>query len=475
MTVLVALVVTGALFAWFLRLERNGPSVVVVAVVFGIVLAESVIYQSQNTIPGGLVHPEFHSFSFRLIDIVIPAALLARALHRTRGRPVNVSILLWGALGVWLVGAGLLGAYEGNSLKLVGFHGKAIVYLGALVLTATVPLREYLAPGRLERFLTWTSAVALVFFATDVAGISVTRHVPLVPLTEFGTMGSDAATIFTSLGILAVALALLADSGRGRLFAIALPLLVAPAVADQRAAFIALAVSLAVVVVVMTFSRRQVRVTPTSAGLAALAVTGLLLLPSMGQILTGGEVTLPLQSRLTTTFTSYEEVLTTQDRLNQWHAARPLIEQRPILGWGLGKEYLYYDPGFQTFDRIDLTHNIFGDLLLRSGLVGLGLFLLALASTSVALARGWSWRESDRAAAFALGAGAIVAGLIGKGMAESIFEKYRLCVVLGLGLGLMISAGLPSEARPPVRRRVPAQRAPSTSEERISPRIPARL
>lgn len=470
MTVPAALVVAGALFMWFNRLERSGRGLTVVAVVFGLVLAESLLYGSQNTIPTGLFHPDYRGFSFRLIDVVIPAALLARFIQRPRGRPVSTSVLLWTALLIWLAGAGLVGAYEGNSLKLVGFHGKAIVYLGALVLTAGVPLRDYLAQGRLERFLLGAAAAAAAFIALTLAGIVVTRDLPLLPLKDFGVMDSDAATILSSLGALALALGLLADHHRGRLLGAAAPLLAAPAVADQRAAFIALALSLGVIVLAIAFSRRRARVTPTQLGLAAVAVAGLLSLTTIG---TGGDVKLPLQDRLTTTFGSYEEVLTTRDRLNQWRAARPLIEQRPILGWGLGKEYVYYDPGFKKFDRIDLTHNILGDLLLRSGLAGLGLFGLALAATSAALARGWRWHDSDRAAAFALGVGALVAGLIGKGLAESIFEKYRLAVVLGLGIGAMIAAGLPAAARVPARRR--AHGSPSTSKERISPRMPARL
>ncbi|MDQ3676527.1 MAG: O-antigen ligase family protein [Actinomycetota bacterium] len=472
MTAVVALVVAGALLVWFNRLERTGRSITVVAALFGLIFVEALVYESQNTIPTGLFHPEYRSLSFRLIDIVIPVAVLAHVLGRTRGRPVHTSVLLWLALLLWLAAAGLLGVYEDNGLKLVGFHGKVIVYLGALVIAAGVPLQEYLAPGRLERFLQWVGAAALAFIAFDIAGLAVTRDLPLLALKDFGVMGSDAATIFSSLGALALVLGLLTEHGRGRMLAAAVPLLAAPAVADQRAAFIALAASLGLVVVVTACSRRRVRVTPTEVGLAAIAVAGLLLLSTMGAIATGGEVKAPLQDRLTTTFTSYEEVLTTRDRLNQWRAARPLIEERPILGWGLGKEYAYYNPGLKRFEKIDLTHNILGDLLLRSGLVGLGLFGLALATTSVSLARGWRWHESDRAAAFALGAGAVVAGLIGKGMAESIFEKYRLAVVLGLGIGAMISAGLPAEARVAVRSR--PQGSPSTSKDRISPRMPAR-
>ncbi|MGH2839640.1 MAG: O-antigen ligase family protein [Solirubrobacteraceae bacterium] len=448
MTIVAAVVFTGLLLLWLHRLERTGRGVVVVAVVLAIILAESLLYQSQNEIPPGLIHPEYRGFSFRLIDIVIPAALLARLIQRTRGRPVNTSVLLWVVFAVWLAAAGLLGAYEGNRLQLVAFHGKAIIYLGVLVLAATVPLHEYLAKDRLERFLTGAACAALAFIALDVAGVGVTRDLPLLPLQDFGVLGSDAATLFTSLGAVALALGLLAEQGGGRLLAVAVALLAAPAVADQRAAFIGLAVSLAVVALAMAFSRRRVRVTPTEIGLAALAVAALLALSTTGEVITGGEGKLPLQDRLTTTFTSYEETLTTGDRLNQWREAWPLIEERPVFGWGLGKEYFYYNKGYWRFDTLDMTHNIFFDLLLRSGLVGLGLFLLALGATGLAAMRGWSWHESDRAAAFALAAGAAVAGLVGKGMVESLFEKYRLAAALGLGIGVMLSAGLRAPRAP---------------------------
>jgi O-antigen ligase len=454
MTALLALLLTGGLFAWFMRLERDGRPVVVIAFLLGLVIVEAAIYQSQNEIPTGLFHPEYESLSFRLLDIVIPAAILARLLQRRRTQPASTIVLLWVALLAWLAVAGLVGAYEGNPLKLVGFHGKAVIYLGALLLAADIPLRQYVAKGRLERFLGWTAALALVLIATDIARISITADLPLLPLQDLGTLGSDAATIFSGLGAVALAIGLFSAERRGRLLAAAVPLMAAPAVADQRAAFIALVLALATVVAGMLLSRRRVRVTPTEVGLVLAAATAILLVSALPEILADRPVRLPLQGTLTTTFTSYEEVLTTRDRLNQWSAARPLIAERPILGWGLGKEYTYYDPGFLVFKQIDLTHNILGDLLLRTGAVGLALFLLALGSTSVALLRTWWVHPDDRAAAFALGVGALVVGLLGKGMAESIFEKYRLAVVLGLGFGTMIAAGLPSRRR--IRSRAPA-------------------
>ena len=454
MTAILALLLAGGLFAWFLRLERDGRPVVVVAFLVGLVIVESALYQSQNEIPAGIFHPEYGSLSFRLLDIVIPVAILARLLQGRRTLPFGTG-LLWLALLAWLATAGMIGVYDGNPLKIVGFHGKVIIYLGALLLAAGVPLEDYLAKGRLERLLGWTAGLALLLVATDVAGISITRDLPLVPLQELGTLGSDLATIFSSLGALALAVALFAPERRGRLVASAVVLLVTPAVADQRAAFIALALSLATVVAGMLLSRRRVRVTPTEGALAIAAVAAIVLVSALPGLLGDQPVKLPLQDELATTFTSYEEVLTTRDRLNQWSAAGPLIEERPILGWGLGKQYTYYDPGNLVFKQIDLTHNIFGDLLLRAGAVGLGLFLLALGFSAVGLLRAWWTQGDDRAAAFALGVGAIIAGLIGKGMAESIFEKYRLAVMLGLAIGVMIAAGLPSRSRAPRARAVP--------------------
>ncbi|CAN5159117.1 hypothetical protein BH20ACT16_BH20ACT16_15070 [soil metagenome] len=381
MTAILALVLCSALFVWFVQLERTGRGVIVVGFVLGLVIVEAALYQSQNEIPAGLFHPEYRSLSFRLLDLVIPVAVLAWLLQRRRTPATDVRVLLWLVFLAWMATAGLVGAYEQNPLRLVGFHGKAIVYLGALVLAASVPLEDYLAKRRVERFLVGSAGLAALLISTDLAHIDVTAGLPLLPLQGFGVMGTDVATILSGLGALAFALGVFADERRGRLLGIAVLLLATPAFADQRAAFLALCAAMATVVAGMLLSRRRVRVTPTEAGLAGAAVAGLLLVSALPGLASDRPVKLPLQDRLTTTFTSYEEVLTTRDRLNQWNAAWPLIAERPVLGWGLGKEYAYYDPGFFVFRKVDLTHNILGDIALRTGFVGLALFLLAFGAT----------------------------------------------------------------------------------------------
>ena len=42
--------------------------------------------------------------------------------------------------------------------------------------------------------------------------------------------------------------------------------------------------------------------------------------------------------------------------------------------------YSYYEPGRYEFLQVDITHNIGLDLLMRSGLIGFGLFAAALTS-----------------------------------------------------------------------------------------------
>jgi hypothetical protein len=321
MTALAALMFVGALFVWFSRLERSGRSAAVVGILVAIVLLDAVIYQNQNEVPTGLFHPEYREQSFRLLDILIPAAILARLLHRPQaaGSPLT---LLWLAFLVWIATAGIVGAYAGNPLKIVAFQGKAIIYLGAFLIAAGVPIEQYVADRRIERFLTWIAGLALALIAGDLTGIALNADLPLLALANFGGLGADAATMFSGLGVVALALGLLARDGRRRLLAIAAVLLITPAVADQRSAFIALGLAVMIVVGATLVSRRRIAVTPTEALVACGTVAFLLLASTVPAVIGNRTIKLPLQDRLTTTFGSYEEVLTTRDRINQWEAGR---------------------------------------------------------------------------------------------------------------------------------------------------------
>lgn len=464
LTVLIAGLLLGsmlALLVWAGTMVRRGRDAAVVTFVVGLNLLEAVLYPSPNEVPTGLFHPEIGGVSFRLIDVVIPVVLLAHLLERRRQESFPATALLWIGFFAWLVTAALLGAYAGNDPQLVTFEAKALLYLGLLFLAASVPLESYLAGHGIERFLQIAAGVGVLMVTLDTLGIAVTTETPILPLANAGQLGADAATLLTSLGIVALALGVYAPHGRAAFLVPAVPLLATPLAADQRAAFLALGLSALVLVMAIVPSRRRVRVTPTEAGLVVLAVTACLLTPWLAALALGQDPPTPLRDNLSTTFTSREEQLTTEGRLNQLRVAGPLLAERPVFGWGLGKQYVYFEPGYREFQWINLTHNIFGDLLLRTGLVGLVLFLVALGASLGHGIHTWRSKTADLTAALALAATAVVVGLVARGMVESIFEKYRLAVALGVALGVTLSAAHAYQ-REPARATV---RQPSTSPQ----------
>ena len=193
-------------------------------------------------------------------------------------------------------------------------------------------------------------------------------------------------------------------------------------------------------------SRRRLKAKPTELALAGLAVTALVVGPTVLETVSNQKpAAVPFANQVTTGFASRGEQLTTQDRLNQWQVARGLIADRPVLGWGLGKTYFYFEPGSMEFFKLDITHNVGLDILLRTGAVGFLLFLAALATSIFGALRTWYRSQEELIAALALGVTAAVLGLIGKGMAESILEKYRIAVALGLFLGILLSAATAGE------------------------------
>lgn len=434
-----ALLALLALLGWAIAMERRGRGAVVVAFVVGLNLFDASLYPSQSEATG-LFHPEVGGLSFRVIDIVIPVVLLAHLLQPRRQRPAPATGLIWVAFLAWLATAALLGAYVGNDPQLVAFEAKAVLYLGVLFLVASVPLEDYLAGHGLQRFLQASAALALLLIVSDTLGLAVTNDIPVVQLADAGRLGSDAATLFASLGIVALALGLYTRQRRAAFLLPAVPLLAAPFAADQRAAFLGLGFSALVLLTAAVRSQRRVHVTPTEMSLVVLAVTACLVAPSVTALALGQDPPTPLRDNLSATFTSREEELTTEARLNQLRIAAPLVSERPLFGWGLGKEYIYYEPGYRELRPINLTHNIFSDLLLRTGLVGLVLFLVALGLSLAHSMRVWRSLATSLTAALSLAATAVVVGLIAKGMVESLFEKYRLAVALGIALGLTLSA-----------------------------------
>lgn len=437
----------------FWRLERRDRGITVVAIIWSLLLLEVTLYPNQSTVPPGLFHPTLGGLSFRLFDLIVPLAMVARIGVHGFGR-FGGNTLLWGAFIGWVLTAGMIGLLNGNRLEIASFEAKVLLYLSAIYLTATIPAREYLASRMITRLIGAAAVLATLLLITDTAGVSfdLGARPPedaadfLTEGDEFGQTGelsTDAATMFVALGVIALALAFNspAPGQRAALMVAAAPLLASTIGGAQRAAFIELGVALALLVLLIAVSSRALRTTATEIGLAAMIVAALVLTPLLVSTARGEEAgRAPFEREIVVSIAGPVEQQTTEGRLHQWRAARGLIEERPLLGWGLGKEYEYFDPGFGEFFTVDISHNIVIDLLLRTGIVGLLLFLAAVGTSAYRGLRAWFGERDGLLAALALGTVAAVAGVLAKGLAESLFEKYRVALVLMLLIGMLISA-----------------------------------
>jgi O-antigen ligase len=87
-----------------------------------------------------------------------------------------------------------------------------------------------------------------------------------------------------------------------------------------------------------------------------------------------------------------------------------------------------------------LTHNIVVDLLLRTGAVGLALFLLAVIGSLSQAFMVWRYASDAMVAATALASVTIIAGWLAHGLVESLFEHVQLAPLFGITIGLAQAA-----------------------------------
>lgn len=450
-----------SLFWWFVRLERAGQSATTVLLVLWILVLDAALYADPNEIPVGLFHPGVgadpdptdeiieSAVSFRLVDLIIPVALGARLYAKGIPARMRTSTVWLFVFFAWLVAAAFIGIFNANSPDLIAFELKTLVYLGVFALVASVPIRTLVEGHGFARLLYGSALIATGLIIADGMNISTGLDIPLLPLPRVGTLGADAAGIFVALGMIALALALIRERDRLRLFVASGPLLLSPVVASQRAAIITLVVGLTVFGLGALVTRRRLQGTPTEFALVGMLALTLATLPPVASLALGShDARLPFEAEVTETFTSRAKEQSAQSRRNQWRKATELIEERPVTGWGLGKTYVHYDAGHFKFFETNYTHNIGGDLLMRTGAVGLALFLIVIL---LAVRDGLgAWRRNGDAVAAALGLAsvAIISGLLARGMVESLFEKYRLATMLGIVLGIVGSVAVsPVRAR----------------------------
>ena len=107
---------------------------------------------------------------------------------------------------------------------------------------------------------------------------------------------------------------------------------------------------------------------------------------------------------------------------------------------GLGKTITYYEVGFKEYVVTYLTHNIFIDLLLRTGAVGLLLFLCAVIGSFAQGFTALRHATDPMVAATALAAVTIMSGWLAHGLVESLFEHVQLAPLFGVTIGLAQAA-----------------------------------
>jgi hypothetical protein len=428
--------------------ERGRPEVIVIAIV-AIVVVDALMYPSGGSVPAGILHPTIMGHDYRIPDLLIPAALIARLLVRGLPRRVTGTGLLWFTFFGLFIFAAFLGLANGHSSTLVIFQSKFVVETGGMaILAAGIPLERRTLSAFVGK-AAWT--LGLVSLLPILAGAA--RHyvgLPFFKGAALGTLGADAATTLLSLGFLLFIVEVCAPSPRLGVLAWCGLMIVCPIFTGQRAALVGMLVALLCAFVVVVGrpwrSRSRARLTQL------LPIVAILVIPLGTAAVLNGRTSaaasnIPAVSTLQGRFTGVGKSQSADIRLAVWTLGRHWAEERPVLGWGLGQDFsVFQSNGSEDPFTGGDFHNIAIDLAVTTGLVGLGLFSLALTSTLWNAFITWRRARSSEIAALALGAGILLIQLVAKGLFESIFQKYRLALLFGLLIGIVAAAARASES-----------------------------
>ncbi|MFP5348025.1 MAG: O-antigen ligase family protein, partial [Actinomycetes bacterium] len=363
----------------------------------------------------------------------------------------------WAAFFTWTAAAAVVGLLAGHQPKLVLGEGSMIINVGGMMLlVAGVPASEYVSSRLFARFIQTAAVVSAGLFVLDSVGFRWSNNsIPDLPFYRFGGFGADAATLFSGLGVIALVLGLARPRHLGSRAALIIPglvLILSHLASAQRAARLGLYVTVLLILVIacLPTARRRLGFTPRQvsiAGAAALAIVcAAVFLPAVVSA-NAPKVNLTSSAK---DFSATSRQGSIDSRFNQWNVVRTRIFEKPLVGEGLGGTFVSYSEGHKMLVEGDISHNIALDLLRRTGVVGVALALSALLAVLAQTISVWRNHPSTQIAALGAAAGTLIAGLLAKGMVESIFEKDRIAVFLGLTLGLAISAWLSWGRRPDV-------------------------
>jgi hypothetical protein len=437
------LLLLGVLGAVFVRREATGRRLTALHVVALILVLDCALFPAGGTSTGIFVLP-INNRTTGVLFLLMPFLLLLRWLSGRARLRFSIVGLAWTAYFLWLAAEFYAGHLHGNSSPDSIQEAKVVVMLGgAAMLAAGVEARDLVGRQGIPLMVRWAAPIAAVLTATSLAGVKSNSNFGAFHGVNTGQMGADAASVFASLGMLGLAVALSAPERHRNGLISAGILLIAPVFTGQRASLLGLIAGLGLIVVWPLVSKRHrvMRVTPKEK--VALALS-LLLVAGLFSVATAtGHGYNPKRSSVATSFTSAGKKDSAQSRKNQWKVSSELIAKEPVFGYGLGKTYPHAEviegaPPFVVYN--DLTHDIFLDVLLRAGAIGLFLILMSLLVSMWAGLRAAYRHASARVGAMGLACTAIIVEMVTRGAVESIFEKERLSVLLGLAVGLACSA-----------------------------------
>jgi O-Antigen ligase len=465
---LIGLGIAGPVIWGFAAWERQGKYIRATVLLLVLELVEAALYESENFVPRGIFHPGSNTTQLRLPEIFLALALIGRLVARRLPKRIGIPPILWVLWGAWMFTELIEGYLHLNPHATVLYDFKSVIYiLGGFALASAVPVRDYLDAQVFEKLTRWSAPVAVLLDLAQARSQTFNLNVPLFPLQNFGQVGADAATMFGAVALITLMLELGKERRNVLTMACTIPLFLMAVVSGQRAALIGIAISIVFVMAISLGStgRRRLRIHPSEIFVTVLAVIGVVLLVVIiPAIRNDAPIQLPFSSTISTEFNSAGKQDSAEDRVDESQIAYSLIHKELLFGSGLGTAYSYWSPGPDQYVTEATTDDIYLDLAIRTGVIGLGLFLVAMGVSLVDGLLVWRRHYDSMVAIFALALVAVILGLLVKGGVESILEKYRIATMLGLMLGMLRSA-VTSAGEPQVF--IPAALAARTVDEGV--------
>ncbi len=425
-----AAVLVSAVVAWFYTLDLNGRRHTIFNVVALTFLIEALVTPEAAAVPVGVLRPELAGQDFRPPDLFLLAALAARVLAGRGSRigPVGFAWFPFFALYVTGVVIGLMMGFEFGQVM---FQGKAAFYvLGGLVVASGVDIDRFSESiGRVGLALAPLFPIGL---ALSLSGTLISVDTPLQSFPQLGQMSHDTNTILIVLGAAVIITEALRPRPRWYVGIAGLALLLMPFTRDQRGSYLTLA---AVVVTLVLLAlgrtwRRRSQVTGTHVVLVALTLV------AVGAVGLASDTSSRVIGE---TFTGQGNQESARDRVTLYEESIALAQERPIFGSGVGIE-LDIKTTNSGEDLRTTAHNLLLDIWLRIGLVGAGFLVIALGVTGWTAISVWRGNARNPTAAIAIVGLLAVVGWLAKALVEPALDKFRLSLLLGLGIGLVAAS-----------------------------------